>query len=370
MGRLAPLVAIALAVVASTASAGTRAHRSAAFYLSTTQEGLADVRAHWWDADAGWYYDTYNREPPTMPLARLWSAYPLFETLIAVAQAQPTPANEAALTTFADDAARLYWNPNARPYGGYGWYPGQRDRLAEIYFDDSGWWGLSFVGAYRVTHDPALLTDARRAFRFIVGSGWDRKHGGTWWETRHDHKTIEPLAAAVVIGTRLYEAQRRRSDLRWVMKLLNWADAHSFNRKAGLYQRNASDGTVMDYVQGLMTTANWELCRTLHRPALCRRARALANAAYTYFPHDLDWAPEYDVVYLRWMLEYGRESGDARWYQLAADNAERALANGRNSSGYYLNDWDGKPLSDNLILEAANLELFAWLAATPQPQAR
>ena len=43
-------------------------------------------------------------------------------------------------------------------------------------------------------------------------------------------------------------------------------------------------------------------------------------------------------------------------------NAARALAS-VNESGYYLNDWNGKPLADGLGEEASNLELFAWLAA-------
>jgi uncharacterized protein YyaL (SSP411 family) len=217
-----------------------------------------------------------------------------------------------------------------------------------------------------VTGKAAYLGAARRALRFIVTSGWDPGSGGAWWNTRHDHKTIEPLAAAVLIATRLYEVQHRPGDLRWATKLLAWANAHSFNKKRGLYQRSATDDTVMDYVQGLMITANWELCQMLHRPALCKKARTLANAALVAFPRDLDWAPAYDVVYLRWMLEYSRESGDGRWYKLAAHNAERALA-ARNESGYYLNRWDGTPLADGLIEQAANLELFAWLAATPAP---
>jgi uncharacterized protein YyaL (SSP411 family) len=368
VARLAALAVVVLALLASTAGAATRAPRSAVFYLSTTQQGLADVQAHWWNADADWYYDTFNRQPPTMPLVRLWDAYPLFETKIAVAVAQPTAANKAALEWFAKRAAFLYWNPNAKPYGGYGWYPGQRAAAAEIYFDDSGWWGLSFVGAYQATHDRAMLTYARRAFRFIVGSGW-AKSGGTWWETGHDHITIEPLAAAVMIGTRLYEAQHRKAELRWVLKMLDWANTHSFDKKSGLYKKNPTDGAVMDYAQGLMITANWELCKTLHKPSYCARARALANAAAAHFPRDLDWAPFYDVVYLRWMLEYGKESGDPRWYALAASNAERALKNARNESGYYLNNWSGKPIADGLLQQASSLELFAWLAATPAPTA-
>jgi glycosyl hydrolase family 76 len=359
---------VVLLALAAAAAAGARADaatpRSSAFYLSQAQQGLAQVQAHWWNAKAGWYNDTYNGEPPTMPLARLWSAYPLFETLSGVAVAQPTAANLAALRTFADNAARLYWNPNVKPIGGYGWYPGQRGSTANVYYDDSGWWGLAFLDAYAATKDRAYLTDARRAMQFIVGSGWDAAlGGGTWWDTFHHHKTIEPLAAAVLIGTRLYAIQHDTWALRWAQKLLAWANARSFNKPAGLYQRSSTDATVMDYVQGLMITANWELCKRLQQPSLCTKARRLANAAYTAFPRNLNWAPQYDVVYLRWMLEYFRESGDARFHDLAAYNAERALAS-INESGYYLNRWDGTPLADGLEEEAASLELFAWLAAT------
>lgn len=356
--------AIVMAAVSATAGAAPHTTRTPAFYLGVAQQGLADVQAHWWDAQAGWYYDTYNRQPPSMPLARLWSAYPLFETLDAVAIAQPTPANKAALQRFANAAARLYWNPYLKPFGGYDWYPNYATSTGVLYYDDSGWWGLAFIDAYRATHKAVYLDDARLALQFIVGSGWDSKSGGTWWDTRHSHKTIEPLAAALLIATRLYRVQHHPEDLGTALKLLTWANTKSFNASRGLYQRSDTDATVMDYVQGLMITSNWELCQMMHKNALCQKARQLANAALKAFPHNLDWSPQFDVVYLRWMLEYGKESGDTRWYQLAADNAERAYANGRNGNGYFENQWDGSPLGDGLAHQAANLELFAWLAAT------
>jgi hypothetical protein len=115
-----------------------------------------------------------------------------------------------------------------------------------------------------------------------------------------------------------------------------------------------------------MVTAQWELCKTLHRPPLCTKARQVANASLQAFPQDLNWYPQYDVVYLRWMLEYYKESGDSRFYALAQHNAERALA-AVNDSGYYENRWDGTPIADGLEEEAANLELFAWMAAVPSP---
>jgi hypothetical protein len=364
---LAAFVALALAGFVPRAGAAGSTPHSASFYLTAAQQGLVEVRAHWWNPTANWYYDTYNRQPPSMPLARLWSAYPLFETYIAVAVAQPTTTNKSALTSFADAAAKLYWNPDVKPYGGYGYYPGMRGAGVNVYYADSGWWGLSFIDAYQVTHKPAYLTYARRAMGFIVGSGWDAKQGGgIWWDTFHHHKTIEPLAAAVVIGTRLYEIRKDPWALGWALKLLTWANAHSFNKARGVYQRSATDPTVMDYVQGLMVTANWELCKILHRPAMCTKARQVANASLAVFPQDLNWAPMFDVVYLRWMLEYYRESGDVRFFNLAAHNAARALASA-NPSGLFLNRWDGTPLDDSVGTQSASLELFAWLAAVPQP---
>ena len=106
------------------AAASAQGSKGTANYLSEAQQGVALVQTHWWNAKAGWYNDTFNGQPPSMPLARLWSAYPLFETLDAIAVAQPTPTNKAALVAFADKAAKLYWNPATKPVGGYGYYPG------------------------------------------------------------------------------------------------------------------------------------------------------------------------------------------------------------------------------------------------------
>lgn len=366
-GAIVSLLAALVTTCALASSAGARGRDGLTpdVDLAIVQRGLDAIDTSWWDATAGWYYDMYDHNPPSMPLARLWSAFPVFETLNGVAIAQPTDANKAAVRKFADAAAKLYWNPLVRPFGGYDWYPNYATSTGVLYFDDSGWWGLGFVDAYAATGKKAYLADARRALNFIVNTGWDHfGGGGTWWDTAHSHKTIEPLAAAVVIATRLYEAKHLQKDRRTALWLLDWANAHSFHKGRGLYQRSASDDTVMDYVQGLMITANWELCKTLKRPALCKKAKALANAALVAFPRDLNWSPQFDVVYLRWMLQYGKESGDRRWYRLAVHNAERALANARNGNGWFVKNWDGSVLGYALAHHAANLELFAWLAAT------
>jgi len=78
-----------------------------------------------------------------MPLARLWSAYPLFEALDGAAVAQPTPANVQAVRAFAR-GAEAYWNPVVH---GYAYYPGTSGPDKLTFFDDNGWWGLAFLDA-------------------------------------------------------------------------------------------------------------------------------------------------------------------------------------------------------------------------------
>ena len=89
----------------------------------------------------------------------------------------------------------------------------------------------------------------------------------------------------------------------------------------------------------------------------------------------LDFSPQYDAIYLQWMLAlYGLE-GNRTLYELAADNARDAQTRALNGEGLYLLSWNGEvlPAQDALPgmlqTQAATTSLFAWLAVyTPPPQ--
>jgi len=78
--------------------------------------------------------------------------------------------------------------------------------------------------------------------------------------------------------------------------------------------------------------------------------------------------PQFDAIYLHWMLVYGAQTGDARWRALAVRMAGRARANAATGEGLYMRAWDGTPITQHqaqrnmLQTDAATLELFAWLA--------
>jgi hypothetical protein len=105
------------------------------------------------------------------------------------------------------------------------------------------------------------------------------------------------------------------------------------------------------------------------RKSRCRKAQALAAGSLKEFPLDADWAPETDVVYLRWLLDLYERDGDPRWYAVVHRNAKRALANARDDKGLWSLRWDGGwTLPGTLYTQSATLQLFAWVAAAEPPK--
>jgi hypothetical protein len=353
----------------ATAPAATGALPSAHLgYLPLAETDLARTERLFWNPTARWYDERLPAAwDPAKPLARLWDAFPLFEALDAVALAAPTPANKAAVEKFAVGAER-YWNGALKPVGGYAWYPGTTNPKEHTYFDDNGWWELAYMDAYQATGDARDLRDAERAFRFIAVSGWDRSGGGTWWETLHLHLTSEPLAAEIYTGFALYRATGVRSYFATAGKFLAWADAHSWNAVQQLYQRNPTDGTVLDYVEGLMIGAQLELCQIRHVNGPCTKAEQLATASRAAFPGYADWTPAADLIYLRFLLDLYEQDGNPRWYALVAQNVRRVRRLARSVDGLYFKRWGGERFPGRLLQpDAATLALFAYFAGTPGP---
>ena len=79
--------------------------------------------------------------------------------------------------------------------------------------------------------------------------------------------------------------------------------------------------------------------------------------------------PQFDVIYLHWMLVYAGQSGETRWPLLAKEMAAGAKRYAAGKNGLYLRAWDGSPITAHeaqpnmLQTDAATVELFAWLAA-------
>jgi hypothetical protein len=331
-------------------------------YLRIAEDGVARAERLWRDGRRGWY-DSRLGDRERHPLATIWDATPLFEALDAIDIAAPSPAHRAAVAAFARGAER-YYDATLRPTPGFAPYPGDRGQV-RTWFDDDGWWGLAFLDAHRTTGTIRYLRDAQRAFAFIAAQGWNRAGGGLWWNTSHPYLAGEPLAAGSLLGSLLFKLTGGSFYREQVLKFLSWADA-SFLTERRLYKRTGFDPTPTPYIEGTLAEAHRVLCETGVSDA-CARATQLADASFQRFADRLNMGPQFDTIYLHWMLIYGDQTGDLRWRALAEQMASRARANARDTRGLYLRAWDGTPITAHqaqpnmLQTDAATLELFAWL---------
>jgi hypothetical protein len=342
-----------------------------AHYLTLAEQGVSAAESAWADPGQHWYDETLH-DPARYPLATIWDIVPLFESIDAIALAQPTPAHLLAVRTFANGAER-YLDRALLPVPGYAPYPGDRGADVETWFDDNGWWGLAFVNAYRATGSARYLADAQRALTYIARAGWDPTSGGIWWNTSHPYKAGEALASGTLLATLLYLTTHSASDLAEANMFLAWGNTTGFSAANGLYAKSDSSPVPEDYIEAPLIYAQQVLCTATGVAADCAHAQTLTNTALQRFGSELDFGPQYDAIYLQWMLALYGADHDSRLYDLAAGNAQVAASEARDANGLYLRSWTGDPLSPSvaapnmLQTQAATTSVFAWLAVYPPP---
>ena len=362
---LAPAGADASSPVAVMSAAQSR-------YLAIATAAVRRAERRWSDPRRGWY-DARLGDRERYPLATIWDAVPLFQSIDAIAIADPTPATRLAVERFGRGAER-YLNHGLRPLAGYSPYPGDREPGTQTWFDDNGWWGLAFINAYRASGDRRFLSDAERALRYIAAAGWDSRSGGIWWNTSRPYKAGEAIASATLLATLIYAQTRSAPVLALARRFLSWADTAGFSQDNGLYAASNFDATPIDYIQGPLIYAQEELCALTSQSSGCEDAERLKQTALARFGQVLDFSPQYDAIYLQWMLALYSLDGDPALYRLATSNAARALARSPNGEGLYLRSWSGRTLPAQyaapgmLRTQGATTSVFAWLAVYRPPE--
>lgn len=335
-------------------------------YKRLAESSLHKIATHW--GDGRWYCE-YLHCSGTYPLATIWGAVGMIEAVDGIDLAEPTPAHRRRVELVARESER-YWDPGI---GGYAPYPGDKSAGTEVWFDDNGWLGLGFYNAYVATHKTRYLADAQRAFRFISSQGWDTAAGGgMWWNTEHPYHSGPALASDTLLGTLLYDADHESWQLEDVKTYVEWANANDTKDERQEYLEKENDSSsVIDYVQAPMIYAEYLLCQDGQGEALCVRAGRLAatlseqhvnKSGYRY-----NYGPEYDAIFMQWMMAYGEATGSSYWLKLAELNAAAATKHAYNADGLLLGSWWGGPIKDpetraNMLrTDGATTSLFAWL---------
>lgn len=350
------LVAAFLAVPAAHADSGATLR---ARLVSEVDSGLAAVNTRW--AWQGWYQDYHG----TPGWSSIWDTEHLFQAYVALARAAPTTRHRNMLVWFARKSDTGYFNPGlGNGIGGFSTGYGRHGEQGQQWFDDNGWLGLSFMDVWRQTHLRRFLDDAQVAFRYLYTAGWDPASGGIWWNTQKTVKAAESVNTAALLAVELYEAHAGSSYLAAAERLIGWADDNLLDARSGLYLNHPDAGVTISYLESPMLAVFTRLCRD--RQEYCNRVAPLTRAILARFGGELHQPPQFDAMYIRYLLDAYEISRDPRLYAVAHVNAMRIERNAVDDDGYYLKAWDGSTngVSPGLIsVDGAALEVLAWTAA-------
>jgi hypothetical protein len=80
-----------------------------------------------------------------------------------------------------------------------------RDNFLNGYYDDEGWWALTWINAYDLTGNGAYLSQARDIFADMAG-GWDGTcGGGIWWSKARHYKNAIANELFLQVAVALHE---------------------------------------------------------------------------------------------------------------------------------------------------------------------
>ncbi len=345
-------------------------------YRQKAEEQTDFIQAHFYDAGAKKYHDTYPLDPKALPWAFMWANGVQWRVLAAAAQGDP--AKYRSLLDAFGQGIQDYWDPQGKPPGfnAYCSGPGGTDK----YYDDNAWMALGFLEAYDATRDTQYLQRARATQAFVL-SGWDEKlGGGVYWSLKHEGKNTCVSAPAAVAALRL--ARRGGADQAeqqaWAGRLIGWTNSH-FQDTDGLYWDSENlDGkiekTKWTYNTGLMIQADVLLFQTRgDRPAL-REAERVADAAISTWQDRATGAFTNGANFnhllcegLIRLYEADHRIGYLNAVRRHAAFSYRSLRDAAN--GGYWSDWNHgvhKPDERKFLLENASDARLFWLL-TPYP---
>ncbi|KAM3097003.1 glycoside hydrolase family 76 protein [Phormidesmis sp. 146-12] len=157
------------------------------------------------------------------------------------------------------------------------------------FYDDEGWWALTWIRAYDVTGQRRYLEMSKTIFENMT-QGWDATcGGGIWWHKRRQYKNAITNELFLSIAAKLH---RRSSTQAEAVYYLNWAQREwEWFRNTGMINSDnlVNDGlddacrnngkTIWTYNQGVILGGLVDLYHSTKDPTLLAQAEAIADAA-------------------------------------------------------------------------------------------
>lgn len=233
------------------------------------------------------------------------------------------------------------------------------------YLDDTGWWGLAWVGAYDLTGNQKYLQTAQITADYMHNYVDNRCGGGVYWSHARDYKNAITNELFIKLAAALHNRLPGDTKYRdWAVEIWQWFDASGMINRENLVNdglNTAGDcknnnGLTWTYNQGVILGALVELNKATGNGGYLDRARTIANAATgsTYLnnngvlhePCDHDRidcggdAPTFKGVFARNLGELNSALGDRPYSDYIRRNGD-AIHNNRNSFDEYGLHYEG-----------------------------
>jgi predicted alpha-1,6-mannanase (GH76 family) len=160
------------------------------------------------------------------------------------------------------------------------------------YYDDVGWWALTWINAYDLTKDARHLDMAKTIFQHMTG-GWDDVcSGGLYWQNDHSdghghspYKNAIPNELFLTIAVRLYQRTGTQAYLTWATREWAWFQKSGMINSRhlvndGLDTNCKNDGNpTFTYNQGVILGGLADLTSATRDASYITTAHEIANAA-------------------------------------------------------------------------------------------
>jgi len=231
--------------------------------------------------------------------------------------------------------------------------------------DDSEWWGLTWLQAYDLTHDPKYLNEAVIIGNYVQGY-WDPSTcgGGVWWDAEKTYKNSVTNGLYIRLTAELHN--RIPGDTSWLNRAQtgwNWYTASGLVNSSGLVNDGLTadcknnGGTVWSYNQGAAIGAGLELGRATHDPKVLATVRRLADAAIT-LPALVsdgvltescdsldktcdDNGKQFKGVFMRYLMDLSDTTHDPGYQAFVDQQATSIWAKDRNAQNQLGERWSG-----------------------------
>jgi predicted alpha-1,6-mannanase (GH76 family) len=252
------------------------------------------------------------------------------------------------------------------------------DRFRGSYYDDEGWWALTWIDAYDLTGDTRYLSQARDIFADMTG-GWDSTcGGGIWWSKARSYKNAIANELFLAVAAHLHRlSPGDTADAAWAQREWRWFARTGMITASHLVVdglagcRAILTSPTWTYNQGVLIGALATLAGFSQDPSVLRTARATADAVIDsgeLSPRGILREPcepagcgidqrIFKGIFMRNLKRLYDRVGDPRYQVYMLANASSVVARDRRGDDFGLH-WDGPFDAGDTAAQAAALDVL------------